>query len=380
MKIALSFPGCHRRGGVERVMLECANYLVGRDHEVHALACDWDAASLAQSVIKHPVEARRWPAVLALSAYLNASRGILNALRPAPDVVASFGVAAPPGSVVWMQSVHAAWIEISQQTRGFSGRLKQCLNPFHGVVLRMEREFLRGRQYRKVIALTPQVKADVERHYSVPPEDIVVLPNGYSASEFSLERSRKIRSAMRQKLGYAADHRVIVFVANEIERKGLVPLLRGIAQLQDSSLRLLAVGRLDQNAVASEIQRLGLQGRVHFTGPTSDTADYYAASDLFALPTKYEAWGLVIVEAMACGLPVLTSRLAGASVAVEEGRTGWLLENPADPDEITEKLDRLLNDASADAAAIVQSVQRFEWNRVLADYEKILAGAANTKS
>ena len=361
-------------------MLECVNFLAGRGHEVQALASQFDEAALLPNAVRHPVRARRWPAAFTLPAFVSASQRILKTLQPAPDVLASFGVAAPPQSVVWMQSVHAAWIEISRETRGFGGRLKQRINPFHPVILRMERELLRGRRYRKVIALTPQVQADLERHYSVPPGDIAVLPNGYSASEFSLERSRKIRHEMRRRLDYADDHRVVVFVANEIERKGLLPLLQAMAQQHDASLRLLAVGRLDQSALAPEIKKLGLEGQVRFTGPTSNTADYYAAADLFALPTKYEAWGLVIVEALACGLPVLTSRLAGAAVAVQEGRTGALLENPADADEIAEKLACVLQPGLADATAIAESVQEYEWSKILVKYEHILAEAANTHS
>lgn len=360
-------------------MLECANFLAKRGHEVHALASDWDEASVSAQVIKHLVAARRWPAALSLPAYVSASRRILRTLHPAPDVIASFGVAAPPESVVWMQSVHAAWIEISRQTRRFAGRLKQRLNPFHPVILRMERQMLAGRNYRKVIALTPQVQSDLQRYYSVPPEDIVLLPNGYSSTEFCLEHRLSNRDAMRQKLGYTDDHRVIVFVANELERKGFLPLVRGVARLEDRSLRVLAVGRLDPNVIAAEIQRLGLQNRVHFTGPTSDTADYYAASDLFALPTKYEAWGLVIVEALACGLPVVTSRLAGAAVTVQEGVTGSLLENPADADEIADKLRRWLNGASPNSSDIAQSVVKYEWDHLLLEYETILMASRNSQ-
>jgi UDP-glucose:(heptosyl)LPS alpha-1,3-glucosyltransferase len=242
----------------------------------------------------------------------------------------------------------------------------------------MEQRYYGGRKYRKLIALSDQVKDDLMRFYGVPDKDVVVIPNGFAPSEFSVARRNEQREAMRQKLGYANSDKVVIFAANELERKGFGPLLRAIAALDDSSVRLLAVGRLNPLAYASEIQRLGMTQRVKFTGPTSDVASYYAAADVFALPTQYEAWGLVIVEAMACGLPALTSRLAGASIAIDEGQTGYLLDNPADVGEIGAKLSLLLQGEHAAPEVISDSVAQYAWSRVLETYEKVLTECART--
>jgi UDP-glucose:(heptosyl)LPS alpha-1,3-glucosyltransferase len=275
-----------------------------------------------------------------------------------------------------VQSVQKAWLEISGSQRDFKGRLKQRLNLFHPLILTMEQRYYGGRKYRKLIALSDQVKDDLMRFYAVPDKDIVVIPNGFAPSEFNVARRNEQREAMRQKLGYANSDKVVIFAANELERKGFGPLLRAIAALDDSSVRLLAVGRLNPLAYASEIQRLGMTQRVKFTGPTSDVASYYAAADVFALPTQYEAWGLVIVEAMACGLPALTSRLAGASIAVCEGQTGHLLDDPADVAEIRAKLSLLLQGEHAAPEVVSDSVAQYAWSRVLETYEQVLMECA----
>jgi UDP-glucose:(heptosyl)LPS alpha-1,3-glucosyltransferase len=101
-------------------------------------------------------------------------------------------------------------------------------------------------------------------------------------------------------------------------------------------------------------------------------AEYFSAADIFALPTHYEAWGLVVVEAMACGLPVLTSRAAGASIAVQEGRNGALLESPADEDEIASKLKNLLEGRHESPGWIAESVLKYEWAEILPKYETVL--------
>jgi UDP-glucose:(heptosyl)LPS alpha-1,3-glucosyltransferase len=376
MRVALSFPGCHRRGGVERVMLECANYLASRGHETHVYSSDWDEKSMHEAVIRHHVPVRKRPNIAQVTSFARGSSAALDGMKPRPDIIGGFGISTPRSEVVWVQSVQKAWLEISGSQRDFKGRLKQRLNLFHPLVLSMERRYYGGRKYRKLIALSDQVKDDLMRFYGVPAKDVVVIPNGFSPSEFSVARRNEQREAMRQKLGYGNTDKVVIFAANELERKGFGPLLRAIAALNDSSVHLLAVGRLNPLAYASEIQRLGMTQRVQFTGPTSDVASYYSAADVFALPTQYEAWGLVIVEAMACGLPALTSRLAGASIAIDEGKTGQLLDDPADVQEISTKLSLLLQGKHASPEVISDSVAQYAWSRVLETYESVLTECA----
>lgn len=376
MRVALSFPGCHRRGGVERVMLECANFLQARGHETHAYAIDWDHESLHPQVVQHNIAVRAHAYIPRLFGYLQQSRREIQQLKPAPHVTGGFGIEAPPGGVVWMQSVHRAWLEISGQQRTWKGRLRQRLNLSHPVILSLEKSCLGGRRYKQVVALSAQVKSDIMRFYGVPSEDIHIIPNGYTPAEFNVRDSLGRRGAMRSELGYGDADRVVVFVANELERKGFAPLLRAIGSLNDPRLHLLAVGRLNATTYAAEIEQLGMRSRVRFTGPTSEVARYYSAADLFALPTQYEAWGLVIVEAMACGLPVLTSRLAGAAIAVEEGRTGALLDNPQDAQEIASKLGFLLAQGPFEREAISVSVRPYAWDQVLLKYEDLLSTCA----
>ena len=369
MRVALSYPGCHRCGGVERVIHECAGYLAGRGHEVTVFATEWEAGDLP--IHYERVIHRMWPAFVRPRSFF---RECTNRLSKASfDICASFGSECPTGGVFWAQSVHRAWLERVKAFRASMslGRWKQRLNPLHPVLLRLEHEHFARRKYRKIIAMTPEVQNDLQQIYGVPAGDVVLVPNGVSLTEFNIARCADRRDEMRRKLGYAKTDKVVIFVANETERKGFKPMLRAIESFRDSSIRILAVGKLDSRA-ASDSQQ------VTFTGPTNDAAGYYAAADVFVLPTQYEAWGLVIVEALACGLPVITSRLAGAAVAVREGATGELLDDPRDDSEIASKLSRILNRAGPGAAAIAASVEEYSWSRVLPRYEQVLAECATT--
>lgn len=372
MKIALLFHSCHRRGGVERVMVECANFLRRSGHDTHVYAAHWDRAVLHPAVVTHPVPTRGNGSLLFYFDFRRNSGRQLSAAGEREDVRAGFGVVSPPGAVIWVQSVHKTWLQVSARQRDWKGRLRQKFNLFHPIMLMMERDYFGRRRYRKLIALTEEVKADLMRQYHVPSQDIVVLPNGYSPSEFNLGRRAELREKTRRALGYDSAARVVVFVANELERKGFGPLLRAIASLADSGVYLLVVGRVRPDAYRDEIGRLGMSARVRFVGSSDDVAQFYAAADVFALPTQYEAWGLVIVEAMACGLPALTSRLAGAAVAVQEGKTGDLLDDPDDVSEIATKIRPLLSGAHASPSEIAASVSGFSWEIILRRYEQIL--------
>jgi UDP-glucose:(heptosyl)LPS alpha-1,3-glucosyltransferase len=370
MKIALFFPSCNRRGGIERIVLETANFLATRGHDVHLCACHWDAQALDSRITVHPVAPGKGPSPLPALAYAHRSRKIAGKIKA--DVIAAFGVYCPPGAVFWAGSVHRAWIQTSRGQRNLWGRIRQRLNPFHPVMLAFERYYLGGHRYQKLIAYTQQVKNDFIGYYGASEEDITIIPCGYSAEEFSLARRAELRRPTREKLGYEPQDKVIVFVANELHRKGLGTLLHAMKKSGRPNEKLLVVGRASPAGFVPMIQSLGLRDRVHFTGSSGNVAQFYAAADVFALPTQYEPWGLVIVEALASGIPVLTSRLAGAAIAVKDELTGLLLDQPTDVDETAAKLRRLLDGQHADAKTIAESVSHLTWASVLGRYESVL--------
>lgn len=379
MKIALSFPGCHGRGGVERLLLETANFLAARGHEVHVFASEWDAGALNAGITCHRVRSAARPSLLRLMTYTKQCRIEMARHFPKPDVHGAFGVISPLGGVVNVQSVHRAWLDVSRRLRDFKGRFRQVCNLSHPYILALEHNYFGTRNYTKLVAPTRQVQLDLMRWYNVPEEDIAIVRNGYASERLNFNRSRQLRPGMRSQLGYDDKDIVVLFVANELERKGFGPLLRAIAALKNPHLHLLAVvGRVNPDSYGGEIRRLGLGDRVKFTGAQRDLAPYYAAADVFALPTQYEPWGLVIVEALACGTRVLTSRLAGAAVAVEEGKTGELLDDPTDVEEIASKLRHLSGNGHLDREAVAGSVASYTWQNVLVDYERVLADCALT--
>ena len=148
-------------------------------------------------------------------------------------------------------------------------------------------------------------------------------------------------------------------------RKGLDILLSAIAQLGQSQLHLMIVGRDNPQPYLPKIEQLGLKQQVHFLGHR-DVTSCYQAADVFVLPTTYEPWGLVIGEALACGLPVITSTLAGAADLIKPGENGILLDDPRSVVQLTQALQTVLVPETCRrmAKATRPSVQQASWLEV----------------
>jgi UDP-glucose:(heptosyl)LPS alpha-1,3-glucosyltransferase len=371
MKIALSFPGFHRRGGAERVALETARYLAQRGHEVHVFCSELEVAP-SLGIIHHAVPTVTRPWFLTAPTFHRRCSQMLDVGQF--DAVGAFGAPSPIGGVYWAQSVHPAWLHHARTFRRplSLSRWKQRLNPVHPITLRLEGRHFAPGAHQRIIALTEAVKLDLANHYHVPASLVDVLPVGYDPAEFNVARATHRRAATRKSLGFTDADRVVLFAANELERKGLGPLIGAIAALAEPAVQLLVVGKAAPSEYSRRIADLGLADSVTYAGTSTDMAAYYGAADLLALPTQYEAWGLVVIEALACGIPVLTTARAGAAVAVDNGRTGVLIKQPDDVEEICAGLTTLFRGPIASAAEFTASAARFTWPTILSRYEQIL--------
>jgi UDP-glucose:(heptosyl)LPS alpha-1,3-glucosyltransferase len=379
MKIALSFPSCNRRGGVERVVFECARFLAGRGHETHLLAGNWEdgVERFAQC---HRIEHRQRPGFLRGLSYHRRCTEFLK--RFDCDALSTHGVVCPTGGVLWVQSLHAAWLARGNAMFGaFSWRrIKRRLNPLHPILLRLEEEHFRRRAYKKLIATTPVVRDDLARFYGVPATDVTIIPNGFNPDEFSPQLRAERRPEMRRKFGLQPDQIALLFVANELQRKGYRTILGALRRLNRRDVRLIVVGRPPARQVMQLAAANGVSDLVIAAGPSAAVADFHAAADLFVLPTQYEAFCLAILESLGSGLPVVTSSVPGAADAIRPGINGELVRDPNNDEELAAVLSPLLNHDALQtySAATPPTVAEFQWPRVLIPFEQVLEGTVPT--
>lgn len=214
------------------------------------------------------------------------------------------------------------------------------------------REFnrLAQRQYapagRRFIALSRMVARDMERFHGVPPERVRLVYNGVDLERFSPANRELHRDEVRRRLE-VGDKLLLLIVAHNFELKGVPTLLRAVARLakERRSVHLAIAGGKRPARYQRLARRLGIGDAVSFLGCIDDPAPYYAAADVYVQPTFYDPCSLVVLEALACGLPVVTSRFNGAGELLTEGLEGCLIDDPADDAALAGKLGRFFDAA-----------------------------------
>ena len=181
---------------------------------------------------------------------------------------------------------------------------------------------------------------------------------------------------MRQELAILPDEIVVLFVGSEFKRKGLDYLIPAVKQ---EGLHLVAVGRGDNITHYKKLaEQCGLTSRVHFVGLSEDVQKYYSAADIVVLPSKSEAFGMSILEGMACGLPVVVSANVGAAALITDGQNGFVVEQKRLAAFFSNLPDGDILKRVGEAAR--QTALDYQWQNVANQYEKLFYEIANKKS
>ncbi|MFZ1983618.1 MAG: glycosyltransferase [Desulfatitalea sp.] len=246
--------------------------------------------------------------------------------------------------------------------------------------LRVAQERRLAQSADRIVAPSRGEQANLMGLYGVPREKISVLPCGVDLALFQPRE----RAASRRRLGLPAEEETILFVGRFAPLKGLENLIQAAALLRPRRphLTLLIVGgdgplSPDTRALMHQAHQLGMALAVRFTGRVAQTElpHYYAAADLLALPSYYESFGLVVLEALACGTPVAATAVGVVPDVIQEGRNGTILTGP-EPGAVAQGLERLLAMPTGPEAAqnIRRTVEGYGWSTVAADVEKIYSG------
>ncbi len=362
------------RGGVEQWSWQFSQHLLAQGHEVHVVARR-AAESRPQGLVVHPLGP-----VGSRCRFAQAAEQALAQLKF--DVVHDTGcgwqcdVFQPHGgsrraSFRRNQALVHPWLRPAR--RQLTGLLPRY----------REFESLARRQYRDdgrlFLALSWMVAGDLVRDYALPPERIRLVYNGVDIERYSPAHQANHRAATRAQLGISQDEVLLLIIAHNFRLKGVPTLLHAVQRLRAAgyAVRLaVAGGDSARGRYAAWLKRQGLHHTVRLLGPVADPVPLYAAADLYVQPTFYDPCSLVALEALASGLPVITTRYNGVGELIQPGIQGDVVDDPADDLLLAKAIEPLLDPvrrrpmaAAARELALAHDLQR-NYREILAVYQE----------
>ncbi len=209
---------------------------------------------------------------------------------------------------------------------------------YYKLIMALERRIYRDPKVR-LIAVSQLLAKHLKSHFGRT--DVTVIPNAVDTERFTESERAARRIASRKSLNFIEAEFVVLLIGNDWKNKGLRSLLNATALLMEIPLRLLVVGSDDPSLFRSAVEEVHLEDRVRFEASNRDVLRFYAAADLYAGPSLEDSFGLPILEAMACGLPVIASTHAGSSEMIRDGETGLLLRDPRNHIQLAQLIRRV---------------------------------------
>lgn len=367
-KIAFLKSNILKRGGLEKYTLRLADSFAKSGHDVTLLTTDCPDEALSLHPFKVVNLGNRIP--LSILQLLRFDRACSRYLAESPhDVV--FGM----DRNFCLQShyragngVHAAYLERRRVWDSWLKNQSFAINPLHRLVLQMEKNTFLSPDLKTLFANSNMVKGEILQYYpGIDPAKICVVHNGVEWKELQMpfDEGLTLREKILKQLGLNKDCYQFLFVGNEYERKGLALLLEALASLPERNFQLSVIGNeRNPETFILKAKELGLQDHVRFIGAVKEIKVFYSSADCLVIPSLYDPFANVTVEALAMGLYVISSSANGGSEVITSDDIGLVFNNLQDPEELAKCLFEAMNKrpkTPAQASHIRQAVQYLDF-------------------
>ena len=356
LRIAFVVHDYNRYMGHSRYVAELATRFK-RDHEVHVFANTFEDPDPVGITYHHVPAWRRYTLSTILTFVLPATALV----RGRFDIVHAQGLCGLRHNVATAHVCQPGWYDALVRANGaltWREALSQAL------ISPLERLALAKKSTRRVIAVSERIRDDLERHYGRK-DGVRVVYHGVDLDTFHPRVRECYRDEVRLELAIAPGECMALYAGNL--QKGAAAAIRATARV--SGVRLVLVSGSNPVADRSVAQAEGVTDRVSFRPFSKQIERFFAAADVLIFPTLFDAYGMVISEAMASGLPVITSRAAGAAELIDHGQSGWLTADSWNVDQIAEGLRALVQRPdlrSRIGAAARAAIEKHTWDRAAA--------------
>lgn len=322
-----------KEGGLERYTFFLSRELIRAGHEVHIFANTWQEEPGA-IIHRVPVVSLSSPAKnLSFAFFTNRALSKMKF-----DIIHSM-------ERIFYQDIFRVSdginpVQMQQKYPHPVVRFIKKIGPRRLALSYLEHRIFVDKGCKVVMTNSELVKRNIIEHYMMDPEKIVVIYNGVDTSRFNPKVKEKYRKSLRDKYSIRKDEIVLVFVSNNFKLKRLDLVLEAMVLLKNNKIRLFVIGADNHRTYLRWAINNSLADQVLFLGPKRNIEKYYAASDIFVLPTLYDAFANVCLEAMACGLPVITSDSNGAADLIRDNENGFILKTHK-ADELSARIKAL---------------------------------------
>ena len=353
------------RGGCATYIADLARRMVADGHELHLYACDWNAEALPKTIRYHRLEVPAGPRFLRPwrfgAACLRALRENRHQVSIGFDKTWGQDVLYPQGGLHAASAEHNLLKYRHRLVRTLARGIKS-LDLAHRSFSRLERRQYLGPNPPLIVVNSHLVERHFRQYYDMHPENLRVVHSAIDPQRFAEADRTRQREEWRGRWGIRPDETVALFVAMNYRLKGLEPLLHAVRHLPvGSPFRLVVAGHPRIEPYERLAGHLGIAKRVMFLGPRRDIHHCYFAADFLVHPTFYDPCSLVVLEALACGLPVITSRYNGASELMDPPHAGLVIDNPHDHRRLAWSMAQLLDPARRSACAKAARHAAAQW-------------------
>jgi len=371
LKIALVHKRLDLNGGTERDLYQTAEGLRDLGHQVH-LFCSEYGVTAPRGTSGHTIPVVRLGRTLRLWSFALLAPKIIE--NHQCDVVVSFGRLLSQDILRSGGGTHRGFLLRMGQQQGGWRRLWQRLSIYHQSVLMIEEKQFSDGHFKKVIAVSDEVKCDIESNYQVNQDKIAVLYNGVDQQRFHPSRRAKVGDTLRARWKVPSEAQLVLFVGSGFSRKGLDRLITIWHRPPLSQAYLMVAGDDGRMGHYQNWAKSVAGERILFVGRQDDIENYYAMADLVALPALQEAFGNVVLESLASGVPVVVSREVGAGALLTGCLRQGIVEDAGDAEQLEARLSTMLEHCAKPEFrnAARQLGEQHSWNGYFHGLEAIL--------
>ena len=340
MKIAVIRQKYVNYGGAESFVQQYTEQLANLGHEVTIFASQWTPSS-QPNIHLHSLSTLDCNSFVRTLSFARAAKRAVR--RESFDIIQSHEKTLCQDVYRAGDGCHREWLLQRKKYFSLPKKILLACSPFHRLILGLEKKQVLDPELKKIIAISEMVRQDLLRHYPIPENKIQVVYNGVPLERFHPDNKARYRASIRDQLKVSDREVMILFVGSGWERKGLKFLLQSLTHLQFDNWRLVIMGKGKRTRFIQHADRR-FHDKINFVEPVDEIEQYYAAADMFVLPSIYEPFGNAYLEALATGLPVIASGKSGAAEIIDPGTNGLVVADPTDPKEIAKQMNCLGDD------------------------------------